>query len=594
LLFHTLSNIFTLMQGKRNVLACLYTLVVLSVVLESIGIGLIYPVVDIIQDADQLTFYRNKFSPWIPQVNELSPEKFLNYLIVGTALLFITKNFLMLLVGYYNMKVVSGLYCSWVNKISKIYLNMPYSFFLDSKTGDLVQRKILQTQKSSDAIRQFILLLGNVTAILGIVIVIYYMSPKVSLILAGITIPIYYISMKFSKRFAHKRGKRSVELEQIGFNITSEAILGIKQVKIFCREIYFQERMKEVWDEYAQNECMLRFLSIAPRPTLETLLVFFLLVFILFLNTPRGFDENIMPMFALIFAGIFRIIPLASASSSLSMGIASYLPSVEIVASLLRTKSEQNKGVPFSTFKNEIEFKNISFGYKDLDFVLRDLSLKFKAKNFYGIVGPTGSGKSTIADILAGFFTPQKGKVLVDGINLNDININSWLYKLGVVSQDSFVFSGTIEDNICFGIKAENRDQDKIKQAAKVSQLSEFIEQLPMGYQTSVGERGVDLSGGQRQRLVIARAMYLDLPILIFDEATSSLDSITTKKIKNIFESSRNKKTIIVIAHNISTIASADWIYVLDNGVLAEEGTHNNLIHNKNIYSRLFSEQNLR
>ena len=133
------------MQGKRSVLMLLYTLVVLSAVLESIGIGFIYPIADIIQDSDQLDFYKNKFSPWVPQINELSREKFLNCIIVGTALLFIIKNLLVILAGYWNMKVISRLYCSWVNKISKTYLNKPYSFFLENKTGDLVQRKILQT-----------------------------------------------------------------------------------------------------------------------------------------------------------------------------------------------------------------------------------------------------------------------------------------------------------------------------------------------------------------------------------------------------------------------------------------------------------------
>jgi len=275
------------------------------------------------------------------------------------------------------------------------------------------------------------------------------------------------------------------------------------------------------------------------------------------------------------------------------MGIASLLPSIEIVLSLLKENPKLKKNTYLTNFKKAIEFQNISFAYNGLNYVLSDLSLKFKAKNFYGIVGASGSGKSTLIDLLAGFFKPQKGAVFVDGTNINDIDINSWLYQLGLVSQDAFIFSGTIEDNICFGIEMENRDKNRIREAAKVSQASEFIEQLPMGYQTLVGERGVDLSGGQRQRLAIARAMYLDLPILIFDEATSSLDSITAQKIISIFKDLRDQKTIIVIAHSISTVSSADWIYVLQEGCLVEEGDHETLIQNKNLYSRLFAEQSL-
>jgi ABC-type multidrug transport system fused ATPase/permease subunit len=581
------------MQGKRRILVLLYALVVLSVVLESVGIAFIYPIVDIIQDSVQLDFYRNKFSLWIPLVDKLNREKFLLCIIFGAALLFTVKNVLLILAGYWNMRVVSKLYCSWMNKVLQIYLNKPYSFFLDNQTGDLVQTNILQTQKASEAIRHLITLLGSVTAIIGVVIILCYMNFKVSLFLIALLVPVYYTSMKFSKSLMYGLGKRSVHLEQKGFDLTSETILGIKQVKVFCGEDYFKKRMKKIWDEYSRHLMHLRFLSIVPRPTLETLVVLCLLGFVYIFSDFDANGGSNIAMLALLLVGIFRIIPLASASSSLSMAIASQLPSVEIVANLLKENPELKKSLPSPTFKKIIEFQNISFAYKGLNFVLRDLSLKFKAENFYGIVGASGSGKSTVIDLLAGFFKPQKGKVLVDGMNLNDLDINSWLYQLGLVSQDAFIFSGTIEDNICFGIEIENRSKDRIKEAAKISQISEFIEQLPMGYQTLVGERGVDLSGGQRQRLAIARAMYLDLPILIFDEATSSLDSITAQKITNIFKKLRNQKTIIVVAHSISTVSSADWIYVLEGGSLVEEGTHEKLVQNRNLYSRLFAEQKL-
>ena len=275
------------------------------------------------------------------------------------------------------------------------------------------------------------------------------------------------------------------------------------------------------------------------------------------------------------------------------MSLASLLPSVETVAALLRQEPTAEKGPPIPPMTKQIEFQNISFSYDGRKNVLEDLSLKFENKKFYGIVGVSGSGKSTIIDLIAGFFKPQKGQVLVDGVDIKNANINTWLRQVGIISQDAFIFSGTIDDNICFGIDIEDRDQNRIKEAARIAYADEFIDPLPEGYQTMVGERGVKLSGGQRQRLAIARAIYLDPPVLIFDEATSSLDVNSERKIQEAIETLHGKRTVIVVAHRLVTVASADNIYVLENGGLAEKGTHEELKVRNGLYSRLCAKQSL-
>jgi ABC-type multidrug transport system fused ATPase/permease subunit len=216
---------------------------------------------------------------------------------------------------------------------------------------------------------------------------------------------------------------------------------------------------------------------------------------------------------------------------------------------------------------------------------LKDLSLKFESNKFYGIVGLSGSGKSTIVDLIAGFFKPQRGQVLVDGVDIKDVNNSTWLSQLGIISQDAFLFSGTIEDNICFGVEVESRDSNRMMEAARVAYADEFIDLLPQGYQTMVGERGVKLSGGQRQRLAIARAIYLDPPVLIFDEATSSLDAHSKRKVQEAIEILHGKRTVIVVAHRLVTVASADYIFVIEDGRLAEEGTHEELRAGNGLYS---------
>ena len=207
--------------------------------------------------------------------------------------------------------------------------------------------------------------------------------------------------------------------------------------------------------------------------------------------------------------------------------------------------------------------------------------------------GGSGSGKSTLVDLLTGFYSPQRGRVLIDGVDLRDVDMHSWRAQLGVISQETFIFSGTMEDNICFGVDVEKRDLERMREAARISYADEFIQQLPEGYRTLVGERGVKLSGGQRQRLAIARAIYLDPPILILDEATSSLDSLSEQKVREAIELLHGERTVIVIAHSLATVAGSDHIYVIENGRLTEQGSHEELRARGGLYSRLCAGQAL-
>jgi len=546
------------------------------------------------QDAGQLDYYQNKFTPWIPALESLDRDHFLTFTLLAVGALFFLKNLLLILAGYGNIKVLTGLYCSWMNQIFKIYLNKPYTFFLENKAGDLVQRKIMQTQKASAALKIFVFLLGGLTTILGVFLVLCLLSPKMTLAIIFLMIPVYFVTTKLSQGRVYEAGDRLVELEKQGFALTTEVLSGIKQVKVFCAEDHFQKRTKAIWKEYSQHYIHNQFLGSLPRPILETLVVLSGVAVLFILMQVSGQGKETFPMLAVFAAGIFRIIPLASGASAQAMSFASLLPSAEIIADLLSKETEAKKGFSAALMTNQIEFENVSFSYKGREIVLDDLSLKFENNKFYGIVGGSGSGKSTIVDLIAGFFKPQKGRILIDDMDLRDIDINTWLSQVGIISQEAFIFSGTIEDNICFGVDAENRNLSRMKEAADIAYANEFIEQLPEGYQTLVGERGVKLSGGQRQRLAIARAIFLDPPILIFDEATSSLDANSERKVQQAIEGLHGKRTVIVVAHRLVTVSSADYIFVLEDGRLSEQGTHEQLRRGNGLYSHLCSKQSLK
>ncbi len=593
MIFSRFFSLLVLVRGKGSSLILLYVLVIGSTAMESIGIASFYPITEMLQDTSQLHYYRDKLVAWFPALEILDQEQFLFYSLLAVAALFVFKNVFLVLAGYGNIKVVTNLYCSWMNRIFKTYMNKPYSFFMENKAGDLVQRKIMQTNKASAVLRVFILLLGGVTNILGVFLVLCFINFKVTLSITILMIPLYFVTIKISRGKVYKAGDRLVELEKQGFGLTTELLSGIKQVKVFCAEDHFQRRIGKIWQEYSRHSIRNQFLITLPRPVLETIVVLAGVGTLMMFENVSGQGKEVFPVLAVFAVGLFRILPLTAASSSQAMALAAFLPSAETIANILREEVEEKRGHALPRIAEKVEFQNVSFSYSNREVVLEDLSLKFENKKFYGVVGISGSGKSTIIDLIAGFFKPQKGRVLIDGVDLNDADVSTWLCQIGLISQDAFIFSGTIEDNICFGVDDEYRNKDRVKEATRIAYADEFIDMFPEGYQTIVGERGVKLSGGQRQRLAIARAIYLDPPVLIFDEATSSLDANSERKVQEAIEALHGKRTVIVVAHRLVTIARADYIYVIENGRLAEKGTHKELRSGSGLYSRLCAKQSL-
>ena len=593
MIFSRFFSLLVLVRGKGSSLILLYVLVIGSTAMESIGIASFYPITEMLQDTSQLHYYRDKLVAWFPALEILDREQFLFYSLLAVAALFVFKNVFLVLAGYGNIKVVTNLYCSWMNRIFKTYMNKSYSFFMENKAGDLVQRKIMQTNKASAVLRVFILLLGGVTNILGVFLVLCFINFKVTLSITILMIPLYFVTIKISRGKVYKAGDRLVELEKQGFGLTTELLSGIKQVKVFCAEDHFQRRIGKIWQEYSRHSIRNQFLITLPRPVLETIVVLAGVGTLIMFENVSGQGKEVFPVLAVFAVGLFRILPLAAASSSQAMSLAAFLPSAETIANILREEVEEKRGHALPRIAEKVEFQNVSFSYSNREVVLEDLSLKFENKKFYGVVGVSGSGKSTIIDLIAGFFKPQKGRVLIDGVDLNDADVSTWLCQIGLISQDAFIFSGTIEDNICFGVDDEYRNKDRVKEATRIAYADEFIDMFPEGYQTIVGERGVKLSGGQRQRLAIARAIYLAPPVLIFDEATSSLDANSERKVQEAIEALHGKRTVIVVAHRLVTIASADYIYVIENGRLIEEGTHQKLRAGSGLYSRLCAKQSL-
>ena len=238
-----------------------------------------------------------------------------------------------------------------------------------------------------------------------------------------------------------------------------------------------------------------------------------------------------------------------------------------------------------------MEFENVDFAYSRKGFHLSDINIKFKKGKFYGIVGSSGSGKSTLIDLIMGFYLTENGRLLIDGKDIRTIDIRSWLRQIGLISQNTFIFNGTIEENISFATEPSEINEERVIVAAKIADIHDFILGLPTGYKTMVGERGLALSGGQRQRLAIARVAYRDPEIYIFDEATSFLDSYSEKRIQASIENLRQSKTVIAVAHRISSIINTDEILVMKDGRIIERGSHAELLSKEGFYAGLYNHQ---
>lgn len=277
------------------------------------------------------------------------------------------------------------------------------------------------------------------------------------------------------------------------------------------------------------------------------------------------------------------------------MNLSHLLPSVNVIAELIRDVSVVKRdGKEFRGLEKLIELKGVSFTYPEATDrkVLESLSIRIEKGQFIGIAGVSGSGKSTIVDLLLGLYTPSEGGILIDEKDyLEYIDLESWRRFIGLVEQNTILFNGTIKENIAFGISAI--DMDEVIKSARLANAHDFICKLPNGYDTEIGEKGLRLSGGERQRLAIARALYRKPEIIILDEATSSLDSDAEKEVQKAIENIGGDNTLIVIAHRLSTIKNADKIYVLEDGKIIEGGTHRELLVKQGVYWELCRKQDL-
>lgn len=469
-------------------------------------------------------------------------------------------------------------------RLLRQYLSQPYIFFLNRNTADLGKNILSEVNRIiGGVILPAMLSLSKVVIALFLLALLLVIDPflaiRVILILGGFYCLIFF----FVRHYLHSIGVASTQVVLERFKLANEAMSGIKDLKLRSSEEEFIKRFSVPSEANAKYSAKSSLISSLPRYALEPLAFGGIVTIIIYLIANDQTSGEIIPLISLYALAGYRLMP---ALQQIYLGLTQIrynLPALDILVDDLSSPGRDRVICPVSThsfqFEDELELKSIYFYYPEMkDPVINGLDLKIQPNTTIGIVGSTGSGKTTLIDILLGLLSPESGELLVDGVTLTNTNISGWQQKIGYVPQTIYLTDDTIARNIAFAVPDDKIDMKAVKEAAKLSELDGFIQTLGEGYHTFVGERGVRLSGGQRQRIGIARALYHRPKVLVLDEATSSLDGITENVIMQAIQNLSHKKTIITIAHRLATVKECDIIYMMEKGGIVESGTYNKLI----------------
>ena len=518
----------------------------------------------------------------------------LQMLCYSILIIFVLKNVFLYLKNVSLIVVQYRLITEIRNKLYIHFHSLSLSFFNKQKSGELTSIIVNDVANMRQALtigfqRMFVEPI-NIIAFTTLLFIISWQLASIAVIiipLAG------FVIVKISRSIRRKSRRTAVKIAGIT-NIITETLASIRVVKAFAMENYEVDRFtKETNNYYNLMFRKSRLRSIAP-PITEILGVV-IGVALLWIGgsevlAAEGItSEDFIRFILIMFSALQPIRSLSNVFAEIQVGAAS----AERVFHILDTNPtiiDADNAIKDVVFNEHISFDNVSFQYEDGESeVLKEIDFSINKGSVIALVGASGSGKSTIADLIPRFFEPTKGRITLDAIDIKDVRIKSLRKLMGIVTQETILFNDTISGNIAYGQKEVK--SSKIHAAAEAANAKEFIDALPQGFNTVIGEKGVRLSGGQRQRLAIARALLKDPPILILDEATSSLDTESEKYVQEAIDNLMKDRTVLVIAHRLSTIVNADRIIVLDNGKIVESGTHTELLDKNGIYKNLYDIQ---
>ena len=558
---------FLISKKKKKELILLSLLLFVGIIFEMGSLGILFPVFELLLN--------NQIFDKYPFLNDIyiffgnpTQSQIVIFVMISLLITFLLKNIFLLFLTWKQSKFAIELSEELNNKLFKGYLNQTYSFHIKRNSGELISNIQNEIQQFSSFIQSLIFMSLEIAVLTGVVITLFLIEPLgalfISLIMAFSAFILHYLTKKKIINWGKKRQLADLNINK---NLI-QSFSGIKDLILNSAEFFFQDKYKkELRDRskvYIKQLTLMQF----PKLYIEFLAIFCmssLIILMVLINRPL---ESFLPTVGIFLAAAFRALP----SVNKILGSLQNIKFTKTVIDLLIKEFSiidnniKPKFIEKIDFKNEIIVKNVNFYYEDSDLItLENINFSIKKGDSVGITGPSGSGKSTLVDIILGLLHPSEGNIFVDNID-TFLNLKKWQSIIGYVPQSIYLTDDSLINNIAFGLSKEEIDNKKIEEAIIKAQLSKFIESLPERLNTNVGENGVKLSGGQRQRIGIARALYNNPEILIFDEATSSLDENTESEVMKSVDFLKGKITMILIAHRLSTLKNCDRIIQLNEG----------------------------
>lgn len=567
---------FILNRQQKVYGVLIFIMSLLAALFETLGVSAILPLIEAAFSTDTLV-QKPYVVPFIRIFHLKSNTQIIIVLCIGIAIIYVLKNGYAVFYAWASAKYAQKIRRELAISMLEAYMEQGYSFFVENNTAKLSRGMGSDVGCVQTIIAQIFVFIAKSLTIICISAFVIIQAPAMSLFLFALICCCFLLVQVIFRKPMKKYGVLSRDYSCRAQQVSLEALQGSKEVLVTGRQKYFINEYLQSLINYNKAELQLSVASSAPASIIEVVCVIGL-IFSIGIQIVNANDTGaLLTQLAAVAVAAFRIFPALGTVLSCVNAIIFSTPGLNAqyeMHQIIRASDAQNVATSSEgenkygdiSFQNEIRLSHVSFGYsRSSERVIDDLSMTIKKGESIGFIGSSGAGKTTLSDIILALYKPQSGAVLMDGINIEDLG-SAWHRVVGYVPQSIYMTDSTIRKNVAFGISDEEIDDKKVWKALEMAQMRQFIETLPDQINTKVGEWGVQLSGGQRQRIAIARALYTDPDIIILDEATAALDTETESAVMESIEMLKGIKTLIIVAHRLSTIAKCDEIYEISNG----------------------------
>lgn len=557
---------FILSKEDKSFLFFLLLFSIFISFIESFAISLVMPFITLASDFSY--FDKNQYLIEIKNYLALPVFKIIIYFGVVLIIFYILRTFLNSYYFHLLARFSKGRYHTIAYKVFAKFLNIDYENFTKKNQSEILKSITGEVYNLSTMISSFLLMMSEIFIVLLLYALMLLVSYKITLFLSFFMIINALILVKVLSPIIKKAGLRREEAMKNFFEILNTNLNNFKFIKLKTKEEGILNLFKAQSEAFAKANITNESVAALPRIYLEGISFCVLVFIVVFLVLKNESDiSGILATISIFVLALYRLMPSANRIITSYHDLLYYRSSLDIIYQILK-QDEESLGEEKISFKKELKLENLAFGYMGKKNLFSHLNLKIEKGEKIAFIGQSGCGKSTLVDIIIGLLNPREGKILIDGVKLNAKNVKNYRQKIGYIPQNIYLFNDSIAKNISFGDKI---DEQKLNKVIKQANLEAFINNLPQGVQTKVGDGGSNLSGGQKQRIAIARALYLEPEILVLDEATSALDIQSETKIMDAIYKISKDKTMIIIAHRLSTITRCDSVYRLEHGKLIKE-----------------------